>query len=220
MASGVRAVGGATILAAVVITGRCWASGWVGAGMTARSPPRNRLQSQRACRHRRVPLSVPPSRAAQRLCAFLHLVRRARLRGFFSSIPSAAPLEKLLEQLVFRRGSSIGKTAPFQVSAKAVAQIGIDRALRGRLVEPGLRGLESGPARHLRGQIHVLPLRVKSRLLQLGEASEEGLGKAGNLFVALAALRPVEYGQDIADGDGLELLTGRNEVGIVSIGKF
>src|SRR6185295_2484669 len=139
----------------------------------------------------------------------------------FASIPRAAPFEKLLEQFAFRPGSNVGDAVPFHESAKAGAQRGIRRPLlRVRLVEPILCRLEPGPARHLRRQVDVLPLRVKSRLLQLGEAPEERFGKAGDLFVTLTALGPVEHGQDIADGNGLDLLTGGNEVGIVRIGKF
>ena len=45
-----------------------------------------------------------------------------------ASIPSAAPFEKLLEQLAFRPGSHVRDPAPFHVTAKTVAQIGIHRA--------------------------------------------------------------------------------------------
>src|SRR5262245_55863001 len=133
----------------------------------------------------------------------------------FASILAATPFQKLLEELAFRARSEVVNAAPLQVTAETTPQIGVDAALlRGRPVEPLLRRFEPGPARHLRRQVHVLPFGMEAGLLQLAKTAKEGVGKARNLFVSVAALGPVEDGQDIADRNGFHFLAGRNEIEI------
>src|SRR6185503_4916710 len=133
------------------------------------------------------------------------------------SLPAllAAPLQELLEQTVL--GCPIVWRHARCLFAR---QGGIDVARRGRRrrVEPLLQRTEALPSRHLAGEVYVLPpLVVAGFLLQLIEAIEQVVDQPNQALVAVGVRGPVIDGEHGRNRDSRDLLTLRDQTGIVGM---
>src|ERR1700735_2373654 len=100
--------------------------------------------------------------------------------------PLLIPGKELLEQRLFRRVRQIAghpRAGLRQEGVEPRLRGGAGCASRGLPDQPVLRGLEPGPARYFRCQVHFAPLWMARRLLELVELAEEGIHEAVDLVV-------------------------------------